>query len=83
MLPENAASVHEPTDIALCGLNTRSMLMKRSGRPRSAVSSAAESGAAGRGDPARVARERAVGAASTSATVPMIAARPAAPPTKK
>src|SRR3954449_4020441 len=41
---ENAASVHDPTDIALCGLKTRIMLMNRSGRPRSAVNNPAEIG---------------------------------------
>jgi pyruvate kinase len=36
------ASVHAPIDIGLCGLNTRSMLRKREGRPRSSISSAEE-----------------------------------------
>src|SRR5436190_7900623 len=82
LLAENAVSVHEPTDIALCGLKTRSMLRKRSGRPRSAVSRAAESG------PPAAAIQRASRASVVlppvhSATAAITADAPAAPPTKK
>src|SRR4051794_9482633 len=82
LLPEKADSVHDPTDIALWGLNTRSMLMKRSGRPRSAVRSAADPG-----PPAaaihRESRARLPSVPVHSATAPINAAPPAAPPMKK
>src|SRR3954451_14367899 len=82
LVAENAVNVHDPTDIALCGLNTRSMLTNRSGRPRSAVNSAAD-----RGPPAAAihfaSRASVPSVRVHSATLPMIAAAPAAPPTKK
>src|SRR5689334_22209282 len=82
LVAENAVSVHDPTDIALCGFITRSMLMNRSGRPRSAVRSAADTG------PPAAAIQRASRASVPfvpvhCATLAMIAAPPAAPPTKK
>src|SRR5690349_13142031 len=82
LVAEKAVSVHEPTDIALCGLNTRSMLTNRSGRPRSAESSAAEIG-----PPAaaihRPSRASVPSVPVQSAALLMIAAAPARPPTKK
>src|SRR5262245_35450187 len=77
LLAENIVNVHDPTDIALCGLNTRSMLTNRSGRPRSAVRSAADNG-----PPAAAihfaSRASVPSVRVQSATVPMIAAAPAA-----
>ena len=40
--PPNTESVHAPTDIALCSLNTRNMFRNRAGRPRSEIRSAGE-----------------------------------------
>ena len=57
---ENPTSVHTPTDIGLCGLNTRSMFRNRSGLPRSEISNAGrQHGTSGR-NPAGVAHQLAV-----------------------
>src|SRR3954468_23260970 len=82
LLAENAVSVHDPTDIALCGLNTRSMFRNRSGRPRSAVSSIADAGPPAAASH-RASRARVPSDSVRSAIAPITAAAPAAPPTKK
>ena len=79
---ENAASVHAPTDIGLCHFSTRSMLRKRSGRPRSEINRTGDTAA----PTAAIQRASATtpGSAPVAAPTPAItAAAPAAPPTKK
>src|SRR5687767_9774930 len=75
--------VHAPTDIGLCSLNTRSMLRKRAGRPRSEIRRSGEMR-----PPVNAIHfaSRTSGAMSSPvncATAAMMAAAPASPPTKK
>ena len=58
--PENPISVHTPTDIGLCGLNTRSMLRNRCGPPQIRDQQRGGDDSAGRRDPAGVAHQFAV-----------------------
>ena len=78
---EKATRHHEPIDIGERGLKIRSMLRKRAGRPRSAISSA------GAGITAPSASLRASAAASWSPTESQATATSAEPearpPTKK
>ena len=79
---ENATSVQAPTDIGLCSLKTRSMLRKRSGRPRSPINSAGEATPPTAAIHRASRTRRAIPARSRAADA-MTAAAPAAPPTKR
>jgi hypothetical protein len=79
---ENATSVHTPTDIGLWTLKTRSMLRKRSGRPRSEISSGGDATALAAAIH-RACRTRSGSPPRRCATAAITAAAPDAPPTKK
>src|ERR1700733_5890373 len=81
-LLENATNVHEPTDMGLCTLKTRSMCKNRLGTPRSAINKAGETA------PPMAAihcasRARCLSADESLLTRAITAAAPAAPPMKK
>ena len=81
-LLENATRVHDPTDIGLCILKTRSMFRKRDGMPRSEIKSAGETAP----PIAASHRECRISLASADDNRPSAAikeAAPASPPTKK